>query len=163
MLPEVSAGILMYRTTEKGYQVLLGHPGGPLYTTKDEGYWSIPKGRVEAGETIFEAAHREFCEETGLALAVRQPTILGSAPGYGRTVHIWAVQGNCDTSLPPRSNFFTLEWPQGSGVLQEYPEFDRIEFFGIEVARKKIEPAQAIFLDRLTAKLLSADSRCISA
>ncbi len=163
MLQKNSAGILLYRLTAEGCQVLLGHPGGPLYDGRDDGCWSIPKGQVEAGETIFTAAHREFCEETGLALAVRQPLILGSAPAYGRTVHIWAVQGNCDTSAPPRSNFFRMEWPEGSGILQEYPEFDRIEFFSVAVAGKKIEPVQAVFLNRLTARLLSAGGRYISA
>jgi predicted NUDIX family NTP pyrophosphohydrolase len=162
-MQKTSAGIQMYRLTEEGCQVLLGHPGGPLYSTKDDGYWSIPKGQVEAGETVFEAANREFCEETGLALVARQPIILGSAPGYGRTIHIWAVKGDCDTSVPPRSNLFKMEWPEGSGTLKEYPEFDRIEFFGIDYARRKIEPVQAVFLERLAANLLSADIRYISA
>jgi predicted NUDIX family NTP pyrophosphohydrolase len=162
-MQKTSAGMLMYRLTAEGCQVLLGHPGGPLYATKDDGYWSIPKGQVEAGETIFAAANREFCEETGLALAVRQPVLLGSAPVYGRTVYIWAVKGDCDTSVPPRSNLFQLEWPRGSGILQEYPEFDRIAFFAIDCARSKIEPAQAVFLDRLAARLLFAGRRYISA
>ena len=160
---KTSAGILMYRRTDEGCQVLLGHPGGPLYSAKDDGYWSIPKGQVEAGETIFEAANREFCEETGLALAARQPIILGSAPEYGRTIHIWAVKGDCDTSAPPRSNLFKMEWPRGSGIFREYPEFDRIEFFCIDCARRMIEPAQAVFLERLAARLLFADRRCNSA
>lgn len=158
-----SAGILMYRMTDEGFLVLLGHPGGPLYETKDNGHWSIPKGQVEAGETLLEAATREFCEETGLALVVRQPLILGGAPVGGRMVHIWAIMGNCDTSVPPRSNPFQMEWPRGAGIIQEFPELDRIEFFTVDAARAKIEPAQAIFLDRLAAHILSGDSRGVSA
>jgi Predicted NTP pyrophosphohydrolase len=163
MLQKISAGILMYRLTDEGFQVLLGHPGGPLYTSIDNGCWSIPKGQVEAGETIFEAACREFCEETGLPPCAGRPVILGSTAIGGRTVYIWAVKGDCDTSLPPRSNLFQMEWPQGSGVIREYPEIDRIEFFTVATARKKIEPEQSVFFDRLAATLMTNGLRGISA
>ena len=144
-----SAGILLYRLSDEGCQVLLGHPGGPLYANLDDGWWSLPKGQVESGETLLAAAVREFGEETGLESALDNPLALGAAPCSGRMLHIWAMTGDCDTSAPPRSNLFGMEWPRGSGFYQEYPEFDRIEFFTLAEARKKIEPVQAIFLNRL--------------
>jgi predicted NUDIX family NTP pyrophosphohydrolase len=48
-------------------QVFLVHPGGPFWAEKDKGAWSIPKGEYANGEEPFEAAKREFFEETGFA------------------------------------------------------------------------------------------------
>jgi predicted NUDIX family NTP pyrophosphohydrolase len=37
-----SAGILLYRRRGEGVELLLVHPGGPLWARKDAGAWSIP-------------------------------------------------------------------------------------------------------------------------
>ena len=43
-MPKRSAGLLMYRQTHGGIELLLVHPGGPFWAKKDWGAWSIPKG-----------------------------------------------------------------------------------------------------------------------
>jgi predicted NUDIX family NTP pyrophosphohydrolase len=65
-MPRVSAGLLMYRIHDGELQMLLAHPGGPFFENKDDGAWTIPKGEIESGEDMLEAAKREFEEETGI-------------------------------------------------------------------------------------------------
>jgi predicted NUDIX family NTP pyrophosphohydrolase len=65
-MPRISAGLLMYRFHDGKLQMLLAHPGGPFFKNKDDGAWSIPKGEIEPGEDLLEAAKREFKEETGI-------------------------------------------------------------------------------------------------
>lgn len=52
--PRIAAGLLMYRIKGGKLQVLLAHPGGPLFKKKDEGAWSIPKGEVDPGEDLLD-------------------------------------------------------------------------------------------------------------
>jgi predicted NUDIX family NTP pyrophosphohydrolase len=151
-MPTSSAGVLMYRTQGNGIEVLLVHPGGPYWQRKDLGAWSIPKGEVHDGEDLLSAARRELQEETGA-------TAEGPALGLGhvrmksgKVVHAWAVAGDFD---PDRlqSITFDLEWPRGSGVMRSFPEVDRAEWFALDEARRRILPAQAAFLDALSAAL----------
>lgn len=142
----------MYRKRETGPEFLLAHPGGPFFAKKDEGAWSIPKGLVEGGEDLLEAAKREFEEETGFA--PQEPFIgLGSAKyKNGKTVHAWAFEGDFDPGKA-KSNTFKLEWPPRSGRFQEFPEIDRAAFFTYDIALAKIVPDQAPLLERLAAVL----------
>ncbi len=152
MARKISAGILLYRFRERKLEVLLAHPGGPFFARKDEGSWSIPKGEVEEGEPLLEAAVREFDEEIGLRPG-GEFLLLGSVKQKsGKEVHAWAVSGDWTGASPP-SNTFSMVWPPGSGKVVEFPEIDRAEFFGLDEARKKINPAQAAFLDRLAERL----------
>jgi len=151
-MPKTSAGLLLYRTTPNGVEVLLVHPGGPLFARKDLGAWSIPKGEVEPGEELLAVAHRELAEETGFtapgpALELGQVQQRG-----GKIVHAWAVRGDADPSRLA-SNGFELEWPPRSGRMREFPEVDRAAWLGLDEARRKINPAQAELLDRLAALL----------
>jgi predicted NUDIX family NTP pyrophosphohydrolase len=151
---DVSAGLLMYRVDEQGLRVLLAHPGGPFFRNKDAGAWTIPKGEPTSGEELLAAAVREFAEETGLP--VREPLIaLGEARQKGgKNVHAWAFQGDeLPVGFQPASNTFEMEWPPRSGQRARFPEIDRAELFAVEVARTKINPAQAVFLERLEAAL----------
>ncbi len=139
----------MYRRTERGLEVLLAHPGGPLFARRDEGVWTIPKGEVEAGDNLLATARREFEEEIGL----RPPgpfVPLGSVTQRsGKVVHAWAFEGDLDVSRPPRSNTFELEWPPRSGRMRSFPEVDRAGFFDPDEARRRVNPAQRPFIDRL--------------
>jgi predicted NUDIX family NTP pyrophosphohydrolase len=143
-----SAGLLMYRKHAGTLEVLLGHPGGPFWKKKDLGAWTIPKGELETGEDLLQAAQREFEEELGCK-AVLPFLALGSVTQKsGKVVHAWAFQGDCDPSTV-RSNLITIEWPPKSGKQMEIPELDRVEFFSVTDAAEKINPAQRPFLERL--------------
>jgi predicted NUDIX family NTP pyrophosphohydrolase len=154
VVAKTSAGILLYRGEGDSLEVLLVHPGGPFWAKKDEGSWSIPKGELEEGEESRTCALREMEEEIGssLGLAPEQLSELGEVRlKSGKRVQGWAVEGDFDpTGL--RSNTFAMEWPPRSGKECEFPEVDRAEWFSLERARLKINPAQAAFLDRLLAR-----------
>ena len=150
-MPKTSAGLLLFRETSGGLEVLLVHPGGPFWSRKDDGAWSIPKGEFEEGEDPLEAARREFEEETG-ASARGEAIPLGSLrQSGGKIVHAWAVRGDFDPALL-KSNTFLLEWPPKSGRMREFPEVDRADWFPLDAARRKILKGQAGFLDALQKK-----------
>jgi predicted NUDIX family NTP pyrophosphohydrolase len=157
-LAKTSAGLLLYRRCKGGVEVLLVHPGGPFYKSKDAGVWSIPKGEPDPGEEMLAAARREFAEETGFDLSagvVFRP--LGQVlQRGGKTVHAWAVEGDCDPAAL-RSGTFEMEWPPRSGKRQAFPEVDRAAFYGVEEARRAMHPDQAAFLDRLLAGISTAE------
>lgn len=151
-MAKVSAGLLLYRYQGGRLQVFLVHPGGPFWATKDGGAWSIPKGEVGDGEDPFAAAKREFEEETGIKPSGDFVPLAAISQKAGKVVQAWAFAGDCD----PRSicsNSFTMEWPPRSGTQKEFPETDRAEFFEIEEAKRRINPAQAALLAELQQKL----------
>jgi len=149
-----SAGILLFRRTPE-LEVLLVHPGGPFWASKDLGAWSIPKGEHEEGEDAQACAIREFTEETGSAPAPGQLDDLGTVKQKaGKVVQAWALEGDLDAAAI-RSNTFTLQWPPRSGRMKEFPEIDRAQWFPVDQARERINPAQAVFLDRLTGRFES--------
>lgn len=147
--PKRSAGLLLYRRTEDGVEVLLGHMGGPFFAQKDAGAWSVPKGEYEPDEPAWEAARREFQEELGLAPPDGEAVPLGEVrQSNGKLVTAWAIEADLDpaTVVP---GTFRMEWPPRSGQVQEFPELDRVEWLDLERARAVIVKAQAAFLDRL--------------
>lgn len=148
-----SAGILLHRQRIGGTEVLLVHPGGPFWARKDVGAWSIPKGEVDEGEDPRACALREFAEETGTRLPETALDDLGSVRlKSGKLVLAYAVAGDLDAAAV-RSNTFELEWPPRSGRRQQFPEIDRAEWFGLDDARAKLNPAQSELVDRLAALL----------
>jgi len=144
-----SAGIVLWRAREGRLEVLLGHPGGPYFVGKDSDHWTVLKGEVDPGEDLLAVARREFEEETGHR-PPEGPTIeLGEIrQKSGKRVIAWALEGDLDTETAV-SNSFEMEWPPRSGRLREFPEIDRVVWFGLNEARVKIKAAQAPFLDRL--------------
>jgi predicted NUDIX family NTP pyrophosphohydrolase len=151
-----SAGILLHRAGRGGREVLLVHPGGPFWATRDDGAWSIPKGEFDDGEEPLSAALREFEEEIGSALAhVGELTELGEVRQRNRkVVSAWAAEGDVDAAAV-RSNTFEMEWPPRSGRRQSFPEIDRAEWFPLARAREKLIEAQVAFLDRLEERVPS--------
>jgi predicted NUDIX family NTP pyrophosphohydrolase len=150
-----SAGILLYRRSSDGggLEVLLAHPGGPWFATKDAGHWSIPKGEADGNEQLFDVARREFIEETGHDLPDGPPIELGSiVQKGGKTVHAWAVEGDLDPDTA-HSNLFETEWPPRSGRRATFPEIDRVAWFAPNDARERMKPTQIPLLDRLEAAL----------
>ncbi|WAL65035.1 NUDIX domain-containing protein [Amycolatopsis cynarae] len=145
-----SAGILLYRKESDGLEVLLGHMGGPFWARRDAGGWTLPKGEYDPGEEPEAAARREFREELGLPVPPGELTALGSVrQSGGKVVTAWALQADLDPALVVPGTF-SMEWPRGSGRFQDFPELDRVAWFGIDQAREKILASQQPFLDRLT-------------
>jgi predicted NUDIX family NTP pyrophosphohydrolase len=150
-IPQKSAGLLLFREASGRLEVLLVHPGGPFWSKKDEGSWSIPKGELEESEDPLTAAMREFEEETGFVVGgspiplepLRQPS--------GKIVYAWATKGDLDPEHL-KSNTFSIQWPPKSGRQQEFPEVDRAEWFTIQSAMRKIIKGQAGFLTQLQEK-----------
>ena len=152
-----SAGILLHRGDPAALEVLLVHPGGPAWSGRDLGAWSIPKGEYVDGEDPLVAARREFHEELGTAPPDGDAADLGEIRQKGgKRVRGWALPGDFDVTQI-QSNTFAFEWPPRSGKLIEIPEVDRAEWFDLPAAREKLNPGQVPLLDRLE-QLLSSDA-----
>ena len=152
-----SAGILLFRRDSDGVRVLLAHPGGPLWATRDDGAWSIPKGELDGGEDPLDAARREFAEESGHPPPEGSYLDLGEVRLRSRkVVRAWAVEGDLDPATAVSSTF-ELEWPPASGRTITVPEVDRLAWFRPEEAALKLSPAQVAFVERLVKLLGSVD------
>lgn len=144
-----SAGLLMYRRSAAGeLEVLLAHPGGPYWRGKDAGAWTLPKGEYDESEEALAAARREFLEETGFEPAPPFAALGEIVQKSGKHIAAWAFAGDFDPARL-RSNTFEIEWPPRSGRRQIFPEIDRVEWFSLAEARRKLNPAQCALLDRL--------------
>ena len=138
----------MYRIHDGKLQMLLAHPGGPFFKNKDDGARSIPKGEIEPGEDLLEAAEREFEEETGITPTGPFTALTPIKQKGGKIVHAWAFEGDCDPSAIA-SNTFTMEWPPKSGRQMQFPEMDRADFFDVAAASRKIKAGQVALIDEL--------------
>jgi predicted NUDIX family NTP pyrophosphohydrolase len=148
-----SAGLLMYRRLPGGpVEVLLAHPGGPYWRSKDAGAWTLPKGEFEEGEDGLACAMREFREETGCAPKPPFAALGEIRQKSGKRVSAWSFEGDLDPAYL-ESNTFEMEWPPRSGRLREFPEVDRVAWYGLAEARDKLLPAQVPFIDRLVEVL----------
>ena len=147
---------MMYRIQDSKLQMLLAHHGGPYFKNKDDGVWSIPKGEIEAGEDLLEAAQREFQEETGVTPTGPFIALTPVRQKGGKIVHAWAFKGDCDPGAIV-SNTFTMEWPPKSGRQMEFPEIDRANFFDVAGARRKIKAGQEALIDELE-KIVDGDA-----
>jgi predicted NUDIX family NTP pyrophosphohydrolase len=154
----VSAGVLLYRWRATLLEVFLVHPGGPYWSRKDEGAWTVPKGLVNSGEEELACARREFTEETGFALHAEAAAYdLGSfRQPSGKRLHVWAIEGDADPGTL-RSNSFEMEWPPRSGHRASFPEVDRGAWFERDAAHGKILKGQAPVIEKFYATFASAD------
>lgn len=146
-----SAGILLYRRKHDQLEVLLVHPGGPFWAKKDLGAWSIPKGEFEKEEALA-AAKREFEEETGYPIAGEALALGQQKQKGGKMIYAWAVEGDI-ISEHIQSNAFEMEWPPKSGKKRRFPEIDKAEWFSSNIALKKINQGQAVFIRELVDRL----------
>ena len=148
-----SAGILLYRSANGGIEVLLAHPGGPVWAKRDAGAWSIPKGEIEEGEDPWAVALREFEEETGHPPPDGASIELGEITQKGgKVVVAWALEGDLDPATS-HSNTFPFEWPPRSSRYITIPEIDRVEWFSPDDARARLKDTQHPFIDRLVEAL----------
>ncbi len=147
----ISAGLVLFRRKADGVEVLLGHMGGPFWSRKDEGAWSIPKGLLQPNEAPLVAARREFEEEVG-PLPEGEPFLLGEVvQKSGKKVMAWALEGDFDLAFF-QSNMFSLEWPPKSGRRQQFPELDQVRWMKIEIACLKAVAGQAALFRELELK-----------
>jgi predicted NUDIX family NTP pyrophosphohydrolase len=148
-LPKLSAGLLLFRRVDDGVEVLVAHPGGPIWARRDSGAWSLPKGAIDEGESALEAAYREFLEETGHVAPVGLAIDLGEVRmRSGKVVRGFGLEGDLDPSAI-RSMLVEVEWPPKTGRVVTVPEIDRVAWVRPGEARRRLNPAQATFVDRL--------------
>ncbi|MGE0359639.1 MAG: NUDIX domain-containing protein [Vicinamibacterales bacterium] len=150
-MPRTSAGLLLYRVRAAGLEVLLVHPGGPFWAAKDAGAWSIPKGEVGADEGPLQAAIREVREELGIELTGPFEPLTPVRQAGGKLVHAWAIAAEVDPAAIV-SDTVELEWPPRSGRRQTFPEVDRVEWFSLDEARRRILSGQRPLIDELVAR-----------
>jgi predicted NUDIX family NTP pyrophosphohydrolase len=148
MSQKQSAGLLLFRIKNNKPEVMLIHPGGPFWKNKDAGAWSIPKGEFAENEDPLQAAKRELNEETGLTVEGDFIKLNPVRQKGGKMVYAWAVEADLDVSNI-KSNEFEMEWPPRSGKQQKFPEVDKAEWFDLEIARLKINTAQAVLLNEI--------------
>lgn len=151
-MPKLSAGVLLHRVRGNVVEVLIGHPGGPFWARKDDGAWSIPKGEYLSGDDPWEAAQREIAEELGCPLPPGEPIPFEPVKQpSGKVLTVFALAADFDIG-DFRSNTFSIEWPRGSGRMQEFPELDRVAWLPVASARRKLLTGHVVFLDRLMAQ-----------
>lgn len=149
-----SAGILPYKFVNGQVFFFIAHPGGPFYRKKDDGWWSIVKGEFDDKEEPLQAAVREFKEETNIEIPV-EGTLLPLTPRKqksGKLVHVWAVETDFKTENI-KSNTFTIEWPPRSGVMTEFPELDKFEWFDAPTTIVKLLPGQVGFVEEVLGRV----------
>jgi predicted NUDIX family NTP pyrophosphohydrolase len=151
-LSKTSAGILAYHKKGSEIEVLLVHPGGPFWTKKDESAWSIPKGELLENEDPLTAAKREFNEETGFDISGEFCPLTPLRQPSGKIIFAWIIEGDLDAKAI-KSNTFSLEWPRGSGNVQEFSEIDRADWFTLKTAKLKIVKGQVGFLNQLEHRM----------
>lgn len=147
----ISAGLLAFRR-RSGLEVLLAHPGGPFWSKKDDGAWTIPKGLAVPGEDLLAAAQREFTEETNFSAGGSFFALTPAKQKGGKLVHAWAVEADFDLARFT-SNTFDIEWPPKSGRRQSFPEIDRVAYFTLPIAETKILSYQLPLLRELEQHL----------
>jgi predicted NUDIX family NTP pyrophosphohydrolase len=148
-----SAGLLPFRRRDGQLEVLIAHMGGPFWSRRDEGAWTIVKGELDGDEDALAAARREFAEETGTSAPDGPALELGEVrQSGGKRVRAWAIEADLDpTAL--QSNTFSLEWPPRSGQMREFPEVDRFEWCPPAVASRRLVKAQVELVERLAGLL----------
>lgn len=143
-----SAGLLMFRDSQRVPEFFLVHPGGPFYKNREEGVWSIPKGLPENSEELLYTAQREFFEETGIRPKPPFYELGTIKQKSGKVVYAWLFEGSWDPASGIHCNTFSMEWPPHSGKTMEFPEVDKARWMGLEEAIRMILPAQRPFLER---------------
>ncbi len=101
-----AAGGVVWRSTDDGaMEVLVVHR--PRYDD-----WSLPKGKVDPGETDLEAARREVTEETGLACeaGTELPTVrYVDHHGRPKRVRYWSMTV-ADGAFAPNGEVDQIRW-----------------------------------------------------
>ncbi len=115
----VSAGGVVVRQGAAGPEVI-------ICGRDSDGVWGLPKGTPDDGETLEAAALREVSEETGLKVEI--VTKIGAAEYWftreGVRYHKWV-------------HHYLMRVTGGSTAEHDL-EYDRVEWFSIEKAKKRL-------------------------
>lgn len=152
-MPVHSAALIPYRIADDGVlEVFIVHMGGPFWSKKEDGGWSVVKGEFDPEiESSREVADREFEEEIGLSAPVGERVLLGDfKQSSGKIITAFAVESAANIEFV-RSNTFEMEWPKGSGKFESFPEVDRASWFTLEASRPKLLKGHLPILDRLVS------------
>lgn len=85
--PVLASGALVWREGKRGIEVLLVHQAR-------DNSWSVPKGKLDKGETFPEAAVREVKEETGYRVRLHRPlpaSVYLLPDGRTKIVQYWSA------------------------------------------------------------------------
>lgn len=145
---QISSGILLYRKINN-LEVFLAHPGGPFWKNKDQ--WGIPKGKVEPGEDLLEAAIREFTEEIGFSPESKIDYLCATKTSRNKIVHAFISEWKYENVPDIKSNLCKIEYPPKSGIIIDIPEIDKARFFSIQKAFKKVLPYQTPILEEFVS------------
>ncbi len=102
---QAAGGVVVRRSSSGARDVVLVHR--PAYDD-----WTLPKGKLEPGEGLLQAAVREVREETGLdcLLGPRLGTVgYVDASGRDKTAHYWAMVTTSD-GLAPTKEIDEARW-----------------------------------------------------
>src|SRR5579859_5522856 len=123
---EVSAGGLIWRRAADGtIEVVLVRPAG-------RATWVLPKGHIEAGEGVLEAALREATEESGLKVSD------GEKLGEVSYVYSWRDQPNGQlTRIFKRVHFYLME-AAGGDTSRHDAEIDEVVWVRLDEALKRV-------------------------
>ena len=139
-----SAGILLYRRTPTGVEVLLVHPGGPFWAAQGRRRVVDPQGRARRrrGAAGVRAARVRRGDRHDAPDGRARPP----RRGRGRRAARWWRPGRPRATSTPRRSAATRSSSSGRrarAAAQEFPEVDRAGWFGLAEAREKLLPAQA--------------------
>ena len=151
MAKTIAAGIFIVNSDKK---VLICHP-----TNHPADFWSIPKGKVETGEELIDAAIRETFEETNIDLKEFQFMANMSPLTYTHkkkvlNPFIWYEEAN------PAFNTRDFELKCNSNVPEErggFPEMDDYRWVSFEEAKRLLHSLQAGAIDKVEAFCLAFD------
>ena len=153
-----SAGLVVFRVRDGRLQILLGHMGGPYWAPRDDGAWSIPKGELSEDEDALAGALREYAEELGHAPPDGPVIELGEIrQRSGKRLVAFAVEGDFDPAQLDAGTF-ELEWPPRSGRRQAFPEIDRVAWFDLATAGRKVVKGQDVLLERLAERVAAGEA-----
>lgn len=149
-----SSGLLPVRHTASGPEIFVVHMAGPYWAHKDSEAWSIAKGEYDpATEDPWQVALREFGEEVGMQAPEGPVTDIGEhRMPSGKRVRVFLVETTLELRFVS-SNLFSMEWPRGSGRIQEFPETDGAAWFSLDEAEGRLVSGQLPILAAVRARL----------
>ena len=114
-----ASGGVVWRPGEGGVEIVIVHR--PRYDD-----WSLPKGKLDDGETWEQAALREVEEEVGLRCRLGpelEPVAYEDRKGRAKVVRYWLMEPEGDPAFEPNDEVDEMRWvsPADAAGLLSYP------------------------------------------